>query len=119
MIYELRPRDVAEELKRIRKEQLMSLRDVAGQTGISASTISRIENGFVEDASFGAILALCNCYGVTVEELLCVEFEDILPELENRVSLLKGLFIDLYNAQIDPAHRDGILKYIGTRIKEL
>jgi transcriptional regulator with XRE-family HTH domain len=97
-IYLLHETDVAAALKSERHDKRMSLRDVASETGISASTISRIENGHVEEASFASILSLCNCYGLTVEELLLVEFDDGHDDLRHDIAQngeARNLLIDL------------------------
>lgn len=74
--YELDEQDAARALKEARRSLMMSLRDVAGHTGVSASTISRIEAGHIAEAQFAHILALCNCYELSVDEVLCADFLD-------------------------------------------
>lgn len=50
--------ELGQQLARARKQRKMSLRDVTDETGVSASTLSRIENGIgAVDAHNVAILA--------------------------------------------------------------
>lgn len=101
-LYELDESAVAEGLRVARHDQRMTLRDVAGKTGFSASTISRIERGHVGDASFASILALCNCYETTIDELLVTDFMDenealrgTVDDLHKRVANLEMALGDL------------------------
>src|SRR5690349_21859591 len=59
----LRARRVAAELGRMRGERGLTLEDVAEQTGLSSTTISRIENRDVSPRSVN-VRALLNAYGV-------------------------------------------------------
>lgn len=59
----------SETLKRLRESRGLSLRDVAAKVNVSISLLSRAENGHLEDTNFGAIKAVCDALGVTVDDL--------------------------------------------------
>lgn len=56
-------------LKRLRESKGLSLRDVAAKTGVSISLISRVENGHLGDTNFGAVKAICDALGITLNDL--------------------------------------------------
>lgn len=61
---EIALRELGAELKDYREENELSLRAVAGETGISASTLSRLERGHVPDLE--TVEALADFLGITV-----------------------------------------------------
>jgi transcriptional regulator with XRE-family HTH domain len=101
MIYELYSDDVGKTLASMRSDMNLSLREAAGSAGISASTLSRIERGHVADARFDNILALCNVYDTTVEELLDAHVVDRVSALEDDVVAHHGRLNNLYGIVVD------------------
>jgi transcriptional regulator with XRE-family HTH domain len=57
-------------LKRWRLKNHYSQRDVEKKTGVSYTTISRLENGHRTRARFGTLEKLAQIYGCTVEDLI-------------------------------------------------
>ncbi|MEM7142685.1 MAG: helix-turn-helix domain-containing protein [Actinomycetota bacterium] len=73
-------------LKGLRQAQGLSLDDVAGQTHLSASTISRIENG-KRTISLDVLVSLASALGVSLDALLEPQSDDdvvIRPEARSR-----------------------------------
>jgi transcriptional regulator with XRE-family HTH domain len=59
-------------LKRLRKQQVMSITDLSAESGVHRNTISRIENGEAE-ARTSTIRRLAKALGVDPSELVKVE----------------------------------------------
>lgn len=62
-------RELGEYLKRRREEKKISLRAVAADTGVSASTLSRIENG-IGTPDAGTLSRLAQWLGMPLERLM-------------------------------------------------
>jgi transcriptional regulator with XRE-family HTH domain len=60
---------VGPRLKRLRLGRNMTLADLAGQTGISTSTLSRLEGG-LRRPTLEQLLPLAGAYGVTLDDLV-------------------------------------------------
>ncbi len=60
---------VGSRLQRLRKERGVTLRDLAGSTGISTSTLSRLENG-QRRPSLELLLPLAQAYRVPLDDLV-------------------------------------------------
>jgi transcriptional regulator with XRE-family HTH domain len=60
---------VGPRLKQLRQRRDITLSDLAGETGISTSTLSRLEAGF-RRFIFEQLLPLARVYGVTLDELV-------------------------------------------------
>jgi transcriptional regulator with XRE-family HTH domain len=60
--------DLAAWLKKSREQRGMSMRDLAQQSGVKHTTISRIENGF-SDVTLQTIISIFDALGLTVEDL--------------------------------------------------
>ena len=60
----------AEEIRKQRKEQALSLKQVEDQSGVSASFIARIENGQRKNMSINVVLKLANGLGIDVVDLV-------------------------------------------------
>ena len=58
--------ELAVELSRVRNQRKLNLREVAEQTGVSASTLSRLERGQIPDSK-RVIEKIANWLGVSVE----------------------------------------------------
>ena len=72
---------VGPRLKRLRLRRDVTLADLAGQTGISASTLSRLESG-LRRPTLEQLLPLPRVYGVSLDELV-----DAPPTGDPRVNL--------------------------------
>ncbi|MFD1880608.1 helix-turn-helix domain-containing protein [Paracoccus pacificus] len=59
---------VAERLRRLRKANGLSLRQLADATGTSASFLSQLERGLT-GASTSTLIRIANCYGTSISEL--------------------------------------------------
>lgn len=59
---------VAERLRRLRKANGLSLRQLAEATGTSASFLSQLERGLT-GASTSTLIRIANCYGTSISEL--------------------------------------------------
>jgi transcriptional regulator with XRE-family HTH domain len=99
-IYEVNEAAIGEALRLIRQDEGRSLRAVAARTGVSAATISRIEKGKVLEASFGAVLALCNEYGESLDELLDANLMSEASEVRDELHVLRVLVLDLIDRLI-------------------
>jgi transcriptional regulator with XRE-family HTH domain len=60
---------LGERLKLFRKIHGMSLEDLAQQTGMTKSYLSKVERGLSEP-SFSSVLRLCHAYGITTGQLM-------------------------------------------------
>jgi transcriptional regulator with XRE-family HTH domain len=72
---------VGPRLKRLRLRRDVTLADLAGQTGISTSTLSRLESG-LRRPTLEQLLPLARVYGVTLDELV-----DAPPTGDPRINL--------------------------------
>ncbi|GAA2148893.1 helix-turn-helix domain-containing protein [Glycomyces algeriensis] len=72
---------VGPRLKRLRQSRDVTLQDLAAETGISASTLSRLEAG-LRRPTLEQLLPLARAYGVTLDELV-----DAPPTGDPRVHL--------------------------------
>jgi len=72
---------VGPRLKRLRLRRDITLTDLAGETGISASTLSRLEAG-LRRPTLEQLLPLARAYGVTLDELV-----DAPPTGDPRINL--------------------------------
>ena len=66
--YESKP-SIGNNIKKLRKEKLMSQDDLSEKTGISCSYISAIENGEATDIKISMLLNLANALDTTVQDL--------------------------------------------------
>ena len=64
--------EIGQQIRRQRRARGMSLQDVAEVTGISASTLSKIENGIVE-LNYTRMIAISEGIGVNLTELITAE----------------------------------------------
>lgn len=64
------PSELGFRVRWIRQRLKLSLRDVEAKTGISASTLSRLENGEGMETSLGAFLKLSDALETPASELL-------------------------------------------------
>jgi transcriptional regulator with XRE-family HTH domain len=62
-------------LKSLRERAKLSLRDLAERTNVSASTLSRAENGHIDDMRFGDVVRVVTVLGGTVEDLYRMKIE--------------------------------------------
>src|SRR4051794_37470618 len=60
---------VGERLRALRRERELTLADIAGRTGVSVSTLSRLESG-ERRPTLELLLPLARAYGVTLDELV-------------------------------------------------
>jgi transcriptional regulator with XRE-family HTH domain len=72
---------VGPRLKQLRRRRDITLSDLAGQTGISVSTLSRLEAG-LRRPTLEQLLPLARAYGVTLDELV-----DAPPTGDPRINL--------------------------------
>ncbi|MGM0562170.1 MAG: helix-turn-helix domain-containing protein [Pseudomonadota bacterium] len=69
---------LADRLKSLRLEQDWSLDHLAGQSGISRASLSRIENGEVSPTA-NILGRLCSAYGLTLSRLMQMVEDDYTP----------------------------------------
>src|SRR3954468_20626698 len=79
---------VAARLKRVRGQRRMTLIDVAEATGISKSTLSRLENGLRRPA-LELLLALSHAYRVPLDDLVAAPAEGD-PRVQLKPVRVKG-----------------------------
>ncbi|MEU8183494.1 XRE family transcriptional regulator [Micromonospora sp. NPDC049044] len=72
---------VGPRLKQLRQRRDITLTDLAGETGISTSTLSRLESG-LRRPTLEQLLPLARAYGVTLDELV-----DAPPTGDPRINL--------------------------------
>jgi transcriptional regulator with XRE-family HTH domain len=71
-------RRLAERLKQLRGERGWSLKELAGRSGVSRATLSRLEKA--EGSPTTAVLAkLCTAYGLTLSRLMAMAEEGFAP----------------------------------------
>lgn len=61
---------LAENLKRLREEEELSLRELADYLGISNPYLSQLETGRITNPSLKALRILARFYGLTIDELV-------------------------------------------------
>lgn len=69
---------LAERLRALRVEREWSLDALAGRSGVSRATLSRLENGEVS-ATTAILGKLCSAYGLTVSRLMMMAEDDFAP----------------------------------------
>lgn len=69
---------LAERLKRLRSERAFSLDDLAGLSGVSRATLSRLENAEVSPTA-NVLGRLCAVYGLTMSRLMLMVEEGFEP----------------------------------------
>ena len=69
---------IAARLRLLRTERGWSLEDLAGLSGVSRATLSRLENAEVS-ATASVLGKLCAAYGLTVSRLMFMAEDDFLP----------------------------------------
>ncbi|MGE0238068.1 MAG: helix-turn-helix domain-containing protein [Parvibaculaceae bacterium] len=62
-------RRIAERLKDLRQERQWSLDELAGRSGVSRATLSRLENSAISPTT-GMLSKLCAAYGMTMSRLM-------------------------------------------------
>lgn len=75
-------RRIAQRLKELRGERDWSLDELAGRTGVSRATLSRLENAEVSPTA-SVLGKLCQAYGLTLSRLMLL-VEDDFPALVPR-----------------------------------
>src|SRR5262245_5328342 len=83
-------RRIAQRLKDLRQERGWSLDDLAGRSGVSRATLSRLENSAISPTT-GMLSKLCAAYGLTLSRLMHMAEGDF-PALVRRAS--QGLWAD-------------------------
>ena len=71
---------IAARLKALRTERGWSLEDVAGRSGVSRATLSRLENAEVSGTA-ATLGRLCAAYGITMSRLISLAEADFRPLL--------------------------------------
>lgn len=71
-------RRIAQRLKALRGERNWSLDDLAGRSGVSRATLSRLENAEVS-ATANVMGRLCAAYGLTMSRLMRMVEDDFVP----------------------------------------
>src|SRR5262245_48327919 len=83
-------RRIAQRLKNLRLERGWSLDDLAGRSGVSRATLSRLENSAISPTT-AMLSKLCAAYGMTMSRLMHMAEGDF-PALMRRAS--QGLWTD-------------------------
>lgn len=83
-------RRIAQRLKDLRLERGWSLDDLAGRSGVSRATLSRLENSAISPTT-GMLSKLCAAYGLTMSRLMHMAEGDFAP-LVRRAA--QGLWAD-------------------------
>ena len=73
--------EFSDKLYYLRKDRKMSLEELATATGISKTTLGKIENEYV-DTSFRNIVTLANYYGVSIDYLLGLKRDEKIEKTE-------------------------------------
>ncbi len=69
---------IARQLRQLRQQQAWTLDDLAGRTGISKSTLSRLEKADVSPTT-DMLAKLCSAYSLTLSRLMLLIEEDFEP----------------------------------------
>lgn len=69
---------IAERLKTLRNERGWSLDELAGRSGVSRATLSRLENAAISPTT-GMLSKLCAAYGMTLSRLMHMAEGDFVP----------------------------------------
>src|SRR5262245_64677889 len=83
-------RRIAQRLKDLRQQRGWSLDELAGRSGVSRATLSRLENSAISPTT-GMLSKLCAAYGMTMSRLMHMAEGDF-PAVIRRAS--QGLWTD-------------------------
>ncbi|WP_055068964.1 helix-turn-helix domain-containing protein [Clostridium massiliamazoniense] len=70
----------AERLKELRQSRGLSLRDLEKKTGISKTSLSRLENG-ERSGTLEALSSLADFYGVSLDYITCRPINNMVDEM--------------------------------------
>jgi transcriptional regulator with XRE-family HTH domain len=107
---------VGARLERLRTQRLMTLVEVAAATGISKSTLSRLENG-QRRPTLELLLALSHTYRVSLDDLVAAP-EEGDPRLRLKPGRVKGRTVIPLTRQPDAAQAWKIVIPIGKATPE-
>ncbi|NFH01586.1 helix-turn-helix transcriptional regulator [Clostridium botulinum] len=62
--------DLGKNIQRIRTERNISLNELARKSSVSASTISKVENGVTDDLKTNTAIKIAKALNVSLEELV-------------------------------------------------
>ncbi len=110
---------IGENLHTIRNARKETLQSVAADLGISHPVISIIENGRYKSLQISILIALCNHYNVTLQQILSLEVANIFQLTQHNKEGNQRLIgqeistgYDLYIRQIDAEN-----KYLREQVK--
>jgi transcriptional regulator with XRE-family HTH domain len=110
---------IGENLHTIRNARKETLQSVAADLGISHPVISKIENGRYKSLKISILIALCNHYNVTLQQILSLEVANIFQLTQHNKEGNQRLIgqeistgYDLYIRQIDAEN-----KYLREQVK--
>lgn len=103
---------IGENLHTIRNARKETLQSVALDIGVSHSVISKIENGRYKSLQISVLVALCNHYNVTLQQILSLEVANIFQLTQHNKEGNQKLIgqeiatgYDLYIKQIDSENK--------------
>ena len=89
--------DLGKNIQRIRTERNISLNELARKSSVSASTISKVENGITDDLKTNTIIKIAKALNVSLEELVIntpikntYEVQDIINQFKYNDVLFEG-----------------------------
>lgn len=61
---------MAENVKKLRKERGLTLRDLANKSGLAFGAIGNIERGVIKDPHLSTVIKLAKAFNISVNELI-------------------------------------------------
>lgn len=62
--------EISKNIKRLRKESKLTLRELADMTGLTFSVIGHIERGVIKDPKISTVTKLAKAFNITIDELV-------------------------------------------------
>ena len=62
--------EISENIKRLRKQNNLTLRDLAKKSGLAFGAIGNIERGVIKDPHISTIIKLAKAFNITIDELV-------------------------------------------------
>jgi transcriptional regulator with XRE-family HTH domain len=102
------PARVGAHLRQVRKARKLSLADVAGATGISASFLSLVEKE-KSDITIGRLVRLIEFYGISITDLLpgatASGYPEVVTPAERKLVHSPAEGIDVFLLSVDTRHQ--------------
>lgn len=61
---------ISENIKRLRKQNKLTLRDLAKKSGLTFGAIGNLERGLIEDPHISTVIKLAKAFDISIDELV-------------------------------------------------